>query len=205
VRDSPFRLCAPSSMRTFIAIDITAAIRESIRALLVELKQTEKRIRWSRPESLHITLKFLGEVPPKKIADLKACLTAIRTPAPFSISVQGSGFFPGERSPRVVWVGVDGGKELVTLASLIEQALEPMGIPREKRPYSAHLTLGRIDGAANINAVRELLRQKEPLSLGSFEANEYFLYESTPACGGSVYTKLARFEMAASGPSAGSV
>lgn len=190
-------------MRIFIAIDITPAIRESIRALLAELKQTEARIRWSRPESLHITLKFLGEVPAQRIGDVKAGLTAIRTPAPFSISVQGSGFFPGERSPRVIWVGVDGGKDLGALASLIEQALEPMGFPREKRPYSAHLTLGRIDGAANINAVRELLRQKEPLLLGSFAANEYFLYESSPACGGSVYTKLAGFEMAAGGSPAG--
>ena len=192
-------------MRTFIAIDITAAIRESIRALLAELKQTERRIRWSRPESLHITLKFLGEVPPPKIADVKACLTSIRTPAPFSISVHGSGFFPGERSPHVIWLGVDGGKDLAALASLIEQALEPRGFSREKRPFSAHLTLGRIDGAANIDAVRELLRRKEPLALGSFAANEYFLYESTPACGGSVYTKLARFEMAAGGSPAGSV
>jgi 2'-5' RNA ligase len=190
-------------MRTFIAIDITAAIRESIRALLAELKQTEARIRWSRPEGLHITLKFLGGVPPAKIADVKAGLTSIRTPAPFSISVQGSGFFPGERSSRVIWVGVEGGQDLGALASLIERALEPIGFPRENRPYSAHLTLGRINGAANLNAVRELLRQKEPLALGSFVANEYFLYESKPSPGGSVYTKLARFEMAAGGSPAG--
>ena len=107
-----------SFMRIFIAIDITPAIRESIRALLAELKQTEARIRWSRPEGLHITLKFLGEVPPAKIADVKAGLTSIRTPAPFSISVQGSGFFPGESSPRVIWLGVDGGNDLGALASL---------------------------------------------------------------------------------------
>lgn len=186
-------------MRTFIAIDIAPAIRESIRALLGELKQAERRIRWSRPEALHITLKFLGEVAPPKIAEVKACLAKLRTPAPFSVSVHGSGFFPGERSPRVVWLGVDGGKELADLASRIDQSLEPLGISREKRPYSAHLTLGRIDGAADINAVRELLRQKEPLALGSFPASEYYLYESTPACGGSVYTKLARFEVKAGG------
>src|SRR6266404_4653435 len=136
-------------MRTFIAIDITPPIRESIRALLAELKQTERRIRWSRPEGLHITLKFLGEVPPARIGDLKACLASIRTPAPFAISIRGSGYFPGERSPHVIWLGVDGDGDLGALASIIEQAIEPIGFPREKRPYSAHLTLGRVDGKVN--------------------------------------------------------
>lgn len=186
-------------MRTFIAIDITPAIRDGIRELLAELKQIERRIRWSRPEALHITLKFLGEVPEAKIGDLKACIASIRTPAPFTISIHGSGYFPGERSPRVIWLGVDGGKDLGALASTIDQALEPIGIPMEKRPYSAHLTLGRIDGAANLNAVRELLRNKEPLALGSFSASDYFLYQSSPGCGGSVYTKLARFMISEAG------
>ena len=192
-------------MRIFIAIDIPASIREGIRALLGELKQTEARIRWSRPEGLHITLKFLGEVPPAKIGDVKSCLTSIRKPAPFPISIQGSGFFPSERALRVIWLGVDAGKDLATLASLIERALEAIGFPPENRPFSAHLTLGRINGAANLNAVREFLGKKEPLSLGSFAANEFFLYESKPSPNGSVYTKLARFEMAADGSPAASV
>src|SRR4051812_30839320 len=96
---------SPNSMRAFIAIDITDPIRDRIRALIDELKIIEGRIRWSRPEGVHITLKFLGNLQPAKIDAVKACLSAIPGAAPFTVSIAGSGFFPGERSPHVIWLG----------------------------------------------------------------------------------------------------
>jgi len=183
-------------MRTFVAIDISDEIRSKIRDLIQTLQPAAPQIRWARPEGLHVTLKFLGEVPLGKLETIQATLASVRSPVPIALRVQGAGYFPNERSPRVIWLGVDGGKELLELVEQVEENFRTLGFAREKRPFSGHLTLGRLRMPGKIVALQELLREREPLALGSFVARELFLYESKLSPGGSEYFRIARFEFA---------
>jgi 2'-5' RNA ligase len=187
-------------MRTFVAIDIPDEIRGKIKDIIEALRPAATNIRWSRPEGLHLTLKFLGEVPPAKVEEIKKSLAAVHLQAPLALRVQGAGYFPNERSPRVIWLGLEGGAEMQDLVARVEENLQPLGFAKEDRPFTAHLTLGRLNTPGKIPAVQELLRQREPLELGSFTANEFFLYESKRSPGGSVYLKIARLEIS---PAAG--
>lgn len=182
-------------MRTFIAIDLPSEIRRKIAQLQDLLKPTTTQVRWTRPEGLHLTLKFIGEIPPNKAEEATSRLASIRVPAPLSIAVRGAGYFPNARSPRVIWVGVEGGPDLPALAAQVEEVLGPLGIPKENRAFSAHLTLGRVKVPDKIPVLQEVLRRQEPLEFGSFSANEFFLYESQLSPGGSVYRKMARFAL----------
>lgn len=188
----------PFVMRIFVAIDIPSDIRQRIGELIEVLQRGAAPIRWSRADGMHITLKFIGEAPAEKVERIKAALEGVNTVFPVSIRIQGAGCFPSERAPRVIWLGVQAGPELAELAEHVEQNLIPWGVAKEDRPFAPHLTVGRLRTPAPIPAVRELLRQREPLDLGSFTALEFFLYESQLAPSGSVYKKLARFPLAGS-------
>ena len=202
-------------MRTFVAIDLPENILKKIQELLERLKPASKNVRWSRPESIHITLKFIGEIPVEKVEEVKAQLESVQRRAPLKLRVRGAGFFPNERAPRVIWLGIEAGSEfsegsessessagsesseLAELAREIEDRLGGLGIPKENRRFSAHLTLGRLRADDKLLAVREILRRQEPLELGAFTAEEFVLYESQLSPGGSIYRKLARFPLLA--------
>ena len=184
-------------MRTFVAIDLPAEILRNITRVMDLLRRAEAQVRWARPESLHVTLKFIGELPADALPEATNRLASIRGPGPFSLQVRGAGCFPNERAPRVIWLGLESGPELSALASQVEEALLPLGIPKEKRPFAPHLTVGRLKVPARIPAVQEILRRQEPLDCGSFVAKEFCLYESQLASGGSVYRKIARFAFVA--------
>ncbi|MBI2819402.1 MAG: RNA 2',3'-cyclic phosphodiesterase [Acidobacteria bacterium] len=189
-------------MRTFVAIDIPGEIRQRIQELIATLRQTPSDVRWSRPEGLHITLKFLGEIPAEKVDQVKLALQSLLTAEPVSINIAGAGFYPNERAPRVLWLGIEAGPALGKLAASVEQCLVSLGIPKEERPFAPHLTLGRIRSSDGIAPLRELLKQREPLGMGSFTAAEFFLYESRLAPGGSIYEKIACFPLAPDVPPA---
>ena len=186
-------------MRTFVAIDIPSPIRLKIADLVETLHPAITNIRWTKPEGLHITLKFLGEVPPADVEEIKLKLASIHLATPLPVRICGAGFFPNARAPRVIWLGVNGGTELGALAGQIEETLLPLGFAKEDRAFSAHLTLGRPREPGRLAALQELLRRREPLDMGSFVANEFFLYESKPSPKGSLYLKIARFEIAPGG------
>ena len=183
-------------MRTFVAIEIPGEIRERIQELLDALRRAPGDVRWTRPDGLHITMKFLGEVAPEKVEVVKARLHSLAPSAPLPIAVRGAGFFPNERAPRVIWLGIEAGPELEQLAVRIEECLLPLGFPKEERPFAPHLTLGRARSTNNLGTLRELLRLREPLDMGSFVAQDIFLFESQMAAGGSIYRKIARFPLA---------
>jgi 2'-5' RNA ligase len=182
-------------MRTFIAIDLPEAIRAEIFRVMESLRPAAPRLRWSRPEGLHITLKFIGEIPPANVEQVKQLLTTLPPTGPFQISIRQSGFFPNPRRPRVFWLGVETGAELAALARRIDRALAAIGVAPETRDYNAHLTLARIDLPASLERLPEALRRAGRIDMGSFVAEDYFLYESKLAKGGSIYTKLHRFAL----------
>ena len=182
-------------MRTFVAIDIPSDIRLKIAEFINALRPGANNVRWTKPEAMHITLKFLGEVTAAQLETIKMSLASVRADAPFDLTIEGAGCFPNERSPRVLWLGVEGGAALQELAERVEKCLQPLGFAKEDRPYSAHLTLGRVREPGEIVAVQKVLRQGKQLAFGSFTANQFFLYESRPSAGGSLYLKLAGFEI----------
>jgi len=187
-------------MRLFVAIDIPEDVRSAIAALVSKLRPACRNARWVRLEGLHVTLKFIGETSPEACQAIQAALAAIPPRAPFSITFRGLGFFPDDRRPRVLWAGVKGGTELAALAGEIDAALAAMGIPREEREYSAHLTLARLESPRILQTFQDAVKSAGRLSFGRATVEEFDLYQSVLKPGGAEYTRLATFSLAGSKP-----
>src|SRR5262249_31224690 len=162
-------------------------------------------VRWVGPESLHITLKFIGEKPDTTVKEVENALRSISMPS-FHISFRGSGFFPTPRAARVFWVGIEAEPGLTELAQKVESALAERGIRRETRAFSPHLTWARAGSGspsrqrgdrANQRFARlaEHLGELSPPEFGTMTAKEFFLYRSQLSPHGSKYTKIAAFPL----------
>jgi 2'-5' RNA ligase len=183
-------------MRLFVALDIPEEIRERLRQYAERVQSFALDARWARIESLHVTLKFIGEVKDEKLAAIKSALAQIKA-RPFQVEFKEIGFFPAPKSARVFWAGVSAGEELAQLASATEAAVEKLGIARENRPYHPHLTLARApEGMRHcFRLLQERLSAEEPPHFGTMTAQEFFLYQSQIMRGGARYTKLQRFPL----------
>lgn len=184
-------------MRIFVALDIPGEIRARLAEYVERVRGYAPEARWSRVEGLHLTLKFVGEVNDQKLGEIKNALAAVNR-APFEVAFARIGFFPTPRSPRVFWAGVEAGEELPRLAGTIEQKLQTLGIAREGRRYSPHLTLARSGSSPqSLRGLGPLLEREPAPQFGTMTAREFWLYRSELGRGGSKYTKLERFEMGA--------
>jgi len=192
-------------MRLFIALDIDDEIRQRIGRFLQGVSGFSPAARWVRLESLHITLKFVGEKPSEIVSALQNSLNKVSVP-PFAITFSGTGFFPTPKSPRVFWIGIQAPVELQNLAGAIDEATAQLGIPKEDRAFSPHLTLARKSGGSGSpsrqkddrpNKVFQRLQEKLTTmpapEFGTMTAREYFLYQSQLSRSGSRYTKLHGF------------
>lgn len=133
-------------MRTFIAANFDASLREHIYATAAPLREVAPSVAWVASHLLHVTLKFLGEQNAEFVAALASSLRTVgRTQAPLTVQLRGYGAFPNFRAPRVVWMGGEGDRAaLETLAKTIDDACATLGLAREERPFRAHVTLGRV-------------------------------------------------------------
>ena len=194
-------------MRIFIGIDLDDEIRGKIARFLEGVSGFAPEARWVRPESLHITLKFIGEQKPEQVAAITERLRLVQSGG-FDIRLSGYGFFPTAKAPRVFWIGIHAGSALAELAGQIDAAVAELGIPREERAFSPHLTLARAggrsgdpkwrkgDGANSTFAVlQKRLAAMGELEFGTMAANKFILYQSQLSPKGSKYTKLERFPM----------
>lgn len=194
-------------MRLFVALDLDDAIRDRIRLFMDGVRNFAPDVRWVRPESLHVTLKFIGEKPPEFVGQIKVALSAIHA-APISITLQGYGFFPTSNSPRVFWIGMQAGPELAALAASVDDATAGLGILKEEHAFTPHLTLargGRGSGSPdrqkgdgpnrNFHRLQEKLAALPSPEFGTMAAHEYFLFESELGRGGSRYKRLATFPL----------
>ena len=189
-------------MRLFVALEIPAAVRDNLAALIAELRElsarvADKRPRWVRPENLHVTLKFIGEVSPAKLEGIQGALSAIRSEAPVEITFRGLGFFPNEQHPRVLWAGLDSSANLPTLAGNIDVALETRGVERERRAFTPHLTLSRIEPPGLHEKLRATIQKNGEREFGSFQTREFHLIESKLKPSGAEYTTLASYPFTA--------
>lgn len=194
-------------MRIFIAIDIDDTIRERITRFLEGVSGFAPDARWVKPESLHVTLKFIGEQPEPAVEQIKQALSVI--PASMAeIHFHGYGFFPTAKSARVFWIGMEAGPSLAVLAAAIDDKLASLGIPKEDRAFSPHLTLARGAGGSGSprrskadGPNRTFQRLQEKLAVlpapefGTMTTRDFFLYQSQLSPRGSKYTKLARFDL----------
>lgn len=185
-------------MRLFVALEIPAAVRDNLAALIADLRSlssrlADKRPRWVRPENLHVTLKFIGAAAPDKFEGLRGVLSAVRSNAPVDLHLRGLGFFPGENHPRVLWAGLETTPNLPSLAGDIDRALETQGVAREQRTFVAHLTLARFEPPGLHEKLRAAIQQRGKHEFGSFQAREFQLIESKLKPSGAAYTTLATF------------
>jgi 2'-5' RNA ligase len=194
-------------MRVFVGIDLDDEIRTKIARLLAGVSGFAPDARWVRPESLHITLKFIGEQKPEQVAAITERLQLVKGKSA-EIRFAGRGFFPTEKAPRVFWIGIQAGPELVELASSVDSALAELQIPREERPFSPHLTLARGGGGsgspkwrkgdgpnAAFAELQKRLAAMSELDFGTMTAHEFFIYQSQLSPGGSKYSKLHGFPL----------
>lgn len=181
-------------MRLFVALDIPGEIRQRLADYIERVRSYAPDARWARVEGLHVTLKFIGEVKDHKVEEITSALTAVKSGS-FEVIFGSVGFFPTPKSPRVFWAGVQSGDELAQLASSIDAAMEKLGIEREKRAFSPHLTLARA-GSRDPNSLKglsPLLAAEAPPQFGTMTAHDFWLYRSQLGPGGSKYTKLQRY------------
>jgi 2'-5' RNA ligase len=194
-------------MRLFIALDIDDAIRQRIQLFLDGVRGFAPDARWVRPESLHITLKFVGERSADASEEIKRALSLIRS-SPLELALGGYGFFPTAKAPRVFWVGIESGPQLPNLAGVVDAAMAALGVPKEDHAFSAHLTLARGrrgsgaprwqrgDGPSQVfQRLQEKLAPMPAPEFGTMTARAFFLYESQLRRGGPRNTKIARFPL----------
>ncbi|MGV8074602.1 MAG: RNA 2',3'-cyclic phosphodiesterase [Syntrophobacteraceae bacterium] len=184
-------------IRTFIAIDLPSTVREAIGKLESELRGTQASVRWVRPESIHLTLKFLGNVSQEQVEGIQKALQEVASAvAPFRLQPIGCGAFPSVKQARIVWVGLGGvdgkGDKLLGLQQAVEKALIPLGFKEEDRSFKPHLTLGRVKGRQHLYSLREVLVANQAFEAEAFDVTELVLYKSELLPDGARYTPLFR-------------
>ena len=186
-------------IRSFIAIDLPKATREAIAVVQEQLKRSRAGVRWVKPGSIHLTLKFLGNILPEQVGEIVlAAAQVAKDEPPITLCAAGLGSFPSSRKPRIIWMGLQGEVERLTnIQAGLEKALEPLGFAREGRGFRPHLTIGRVKDRHRLQSLIEAMSTLELPECNSFDANEIILYKSDLRPTGAIYTKLHRMPLAA--------
>ncbi len=182
-----------SKFRTFIAIGISDAVRQKIADVQAELKRENARISWTKPENIHVTLKFLGDVEESKIDSIAGVIQKVtENIQSFTVKVKTLGAFPNLRRARVLWMGLENvSAELTQIAEGIETGLSQLGFPKEERKFSPHLTIGRVKSALSNRFVEKF--QSYAFEGGEFKVEEIILMKSDLHPAGAIYTRLRKF------------
>jgi 2'-5' RNA ligase len=179
-------------VRLFIAIDLPQSCKDSAFKFISELNFSAlKRV---EPELLHITLKFLGEVREKDLPAISNALAGIKCSA-IDIAVKGAGAFPNLKRPRVIWIGAEG--DFSVLPNAIETTLAKLGFKREKREFSAHITVARVKQyqQLDLNKLQAVIKQFESFEFCRFNASSFALKQSTLTPKGPIYQTLREFKL----------
>jgi 2'-5' RNA ligase len=185
--------------RSFFAVELSVEIAAGVRRLREALQGRAAGVRWLRPEGIHLTLKFLGEVAPDRIEEIvRKTEEAIQGVGPFTVGIRGGGGFPSAQNPRVVWIGVDDPSGMLKeLQARVEGRMEELGFTREGRDYTPHLTVGRLRSGKERGTVAQALDAIRASDLGSMEVREVILFRSHLKPTGAEYTKLGSFPLEA--------
>ncbi len=178
-------------MRTFIAFDITAETRAALRAVQKSLSKLNA-VRWTNPASVHLTMKFIGDVPdshlPDVLAAMRHCVAGV---PPLDVNVRGLGCFPSPARPRILWAGVEGSVDpLRQISSCLNTTLADLGVPPDNKGFRPHVTVGRVRGRVDSDALDAALGQFARHDFGQNTLSELVLYMSELAPSGARYTKM---------------
>jgi 2'-5' RNA ligase len=185
-----------SLLRAFIAVEIPHEIHKAIESKTAPLRAAldSSLVRWVPTSNIHLTLKFLGEIPPANVEFLTQMLSAeVNQHQAFEMGFEELGVFPNPRRPRVIWIGIQAPAGLEALQHGIEAAAATLGYPSEKRPFSPHLTLGRVKhntGLAGIKKIRAAFEETKVGKLGTARVTAVHLFKSDLKPTGAVYTQL---------------
>ncbi|MFH1868524.1 MAG: RNA 2',3'-cyclic phosphodiesterase [Candidatus Omnitrophota bacterium] len=185
-------------MRTFIAIALTEEAHEELSSLQDSLRKSGADIKWVKPDHIHLTLKFLGEIDEEQAAEIKASIDeTVKNQKPFDIHLAKIGAFPRIAFPKIVWVGIDEGSQgCMALAKSVEEAMQRLGFEKEKRPFSPHLTLGRVRSLKNNSQLTSAVeKEKDFSSQTKVSINKITLFQSTLTPKGPIYTPLKEFSL----------
>ena len=193
-------------IRTFIAVELDPALKVALTDVQDSLKRElrrlapEARVQWVRTDSIHLTLKFLGDIEESQVAGILQTLEHVgRDQTAFSVDVKGFGVFPHVRGPRVLWMGFSGDIDrLIRLAGSIDTALASLGFSVEQKPYTPHLTLARVkeQSGAIGKALTESGVMRETTCIGTCPIQALALMKSEPTSGGSIYSRLGMISLA---------
>ena len=201
----------PQTLRAFVAVNFSPELRRALAEAIAGLSRAtpNRAVQWVKADNIHLTLKFLGDISANDVPKIAEALAAsVNSVEPFQFTAAGLGCFPNLRKPRVVWAGVeeDGARKLIALAEAVEAALNPLGYPPEERPFSPHITLGRVrretpppDAARTGQAVAA----QPAVRYGIESVNAIHLMKSDLQPGGAVYTLLHKADLRGFGNPAG--
>jgi 2'-5' RNA ligase len=183
------------TLRTFIALDMPPEIKAAVEKYVQPLKSLAGRVSWVKRENLHLTLKFLGDTPANRIDEIAAALQEVAAAStPFAAEIYGSGAFPNEKSPRVLWVGInDECGTLLKLAKTVDERMHQFGFMKEKRAFTPHLTIGRVKDPRIPEILRALKENPFETMPAQFDEIIFMQSELNPA--GSIYTPLRKLKL----------
>lgn len=180
-------------VRAFIAIELPEDLKGVLAATQQELGLLGARVRWGSRETLHLTLKFLGDVERVQLVEVARAVEEVAAGwSPWEAELVGLGWFPPRAKPRVIWAGVGvGGQLVIELAEAVERALEPLGFSGERRRFHPHVTLGRVRSAGDVSALTAALQAGADRRFGAFEVDGVITFESELRPEGPVHTVVA--------------
>jgi 2'-5' RNA ligase len=181
-----------TSLRTFIAVKLPETVLAAIDEVQEQLAAYGFNVRWVTIGNIHLTLKFLGDVDGDEIDGIAAVLTeAVHGFAPLRLAASGVGVFPSVKRARVIWVGISGQvPEFAALQRSIEDRLATIGYPHDKRPFSGHLTLGRVKGPIAASRLKTAMDALRDFASQTFEVDRVVLFKSDLRPTGALYTEL---------------
>ena len=184
-------------IRSFLAIELPKTILKKIEEVQRDLRSTHGDVRWVNPEKIHLTLKFFGNIEELRIDPIfKSIEEVIRNTSPFSLKVRGVGAFPHLKNPRVIWMGLVEGREvLISFQKQIETQLEKIGFQSEDRPLHPHLTLGRMKSSRGKRELVEKMEKHKEEEFGDFQVERVILFKSDLKPTGPIYTPLRELRL----------
>jgi 2'-5' RNA ligase len=183
-----------NQIRAFVAVPLAPVVRGAVEKLIRTLKQEIDGVKWVDAQNLHITLKFLGDVPMTELHRIIAAVQrGVESVEAFDLAFCGCGVFPNSEQPKTLWIGCGlGSEELTTCATAIENELFKLGFPKEHRRFSPHLTIGRAKRDTRVSdAVSRLLAERSQQPFGSCDVDEVIVYSSELTRNGPIYDELA--------------
>lgn len=191
-----------NTIRTFVALPVPGAVTDFLTQIQKRLKTSRINIRWVPAANIHLTLKFLGDIEPARVPEINTQLdVASRSTAPFVLNAKGVGVFPHRRQARVIWVGLDGAlNQLERLKKNIESGLGSLGFKCDRRPFRAHLTIGRMRQRPDLKVLGALLEPLKDETSEPFNIEQIRFYQSVLRPSGAEYKLLHTAPLAANGP-----